>query len=147
MRLFTQADLRTRATAVTGAGEVTPLSPDISPKMDACILRQRKDDESGSETDEFATQVAETAKSIVKTCRNTVSSTASIVSHESLPEWMKDNDFIVHGHRQPMPSFRHCFRTIFHVHTETGNIWTHLFGFALVSLITAFSFCQSRFGR
>ena len=128
-------------------GEVTPLSPDISPKMDACILRQRKDDESGSETDEFATQVAETAKSIVKTCRNTVSSTASIVSHESLPEWMKDNDFLVHGHRQPMPSFRHCFRTIFHVHTETGNIWTHLFGFALVSLITAFSFCQSRFGR
>ncbi|XP_069041082.1 uncharacterized protein [Lepisosteus oculatus] len=28
-----------------------------------------------------------------------------------------------------MPSFRACFRSIFRLHTETGNIWTHLIGF------------------
>ncbi|XP_072884169.1 adiponectin receptor protein 1-like [Hemitrygon akajei] len=37
-----------------------------------------------------------------------------------------DNDFLLHGHRPPMPSFRACFYSIFRLHTETGNIWTHL---------------------
>jgi hypothetical protein len=27
-----------------------------------------------------------------------------------------------------MPSFRACFGSIFRIHTETGNIWTHLVG-------------------
>lgn len=27
-----------------------------------------------------------------------------------------------------MPSFRACFGSIFRIHTETGNIWTHLLG-------------------
>lgn len=30
-----------------------------------------------------------------------------------------------------MPSFRACFKSIFRIHTETGNIWTHLLGFVL----------------
>uniref|UniRef100_A0A8C8RKF2 Adiponectin receptor 2 n=1 Tax=Pelusios castaneus TaxID=367368 RepID=A0A8C8RKF2_9SAUR len=52
-----------------------------------------------------------------------------VIPHDVLPDWLKDNDFLLHGHRPPMPSFRACFRSIFHLHTETGNIWTHLLGF------------------
>lgn len=48
--------------------------------------------------------------------------------HDVLPDWLKDNDFLLHGHRPPMPSFRACFKSIFRIHTETGNIWTHLLG-------------------
>ncbi|XP_069785282.1 adiponectin receptor protein 2-like [Narcine bancroftii] len=51
------------------------------------------------------------------------------IPHEVLPDWLKDNDFLLHGHRPPMPSFRACFFSIFRLHTETGNIWTHLLGF------------------
>ena len=51
------------------------------------------------------------------------------LSHVELPHWLRDNDFLSHGHRPPMPSFRSCFRSIFRIHTETGNIWTHLIGF------------------
>ncbi|XP_061125280.1 adiponectin receptor protein 2 [Syngnathus typhle] len=51
-----------------------------------------------------------------------------VIPHDVLPDWLKDNDFLVHGHRPPMPSFRACFRSIFRIHTETGNIWTHLLG-------------------
>uniref|UniRef100_A0A915JAA0 Uncharacterized protein n=1 Tax=Romanomermis culicivorax TaxID=13658 RepID=A0A915JAA0_ROMCU len=46
----------------------------------------------------------------------------------SLPEWLQDNDFLHAGHRPPLPSFTACFNSIFRVHTETGNIWTHMIG-------------------
>lgn len=46
----------------------------------------------------------------------------------SLPKWLQDNDFLHKGHRPPLPSFTACFRSIFRIHTETGNIWTHLLG-------------------
>ncbi|OWA54636.1 Adiponectin receptor protein [Hypsibius exemplaris] len=45
-----------------------------------------------------------------------------------LPEWLKDNDFLRAGHRPQIHSFRECFRSMFRIHTETGNIWTHLLG-------------------
>lgn len=46
----------------------------------------------------------------------------------NLPRWLQDNDFLHAGHRPPLPSFYACFRSIFRIHTETGNIWTHLLG-------------------
>ncbi|CAD5227276.1 unnamed protein product [Bursaphelenchus xylophilus] len=45
-----------------------------------------------------------------------------------LPEWLQDNEFLHSGHRPPLPSFTSCFKSIFQLHTETGNIWTHLYG-------------------
>ncbi|XP_045672803.1 adiponectin receptor protein 1 isoform X2 [Phyllostomus hastatus] len=51
-----------------------------------------------------------------------------VIPYDVLPDWLKDNDYLLHGHRPPMPSFRACFRSIFRIHTETGNIWTHLLG-------------------
>lgn len=51
-----------------------------------------------------------------------------MIPYDVLPDWLKDNDYLLHGHRPPMPSFRACFRSIFRIHTETGNIWTHLLG-------------------
>ncbi|KAK0399746.1 hypothetical protein QR680_003194 [Steinernema hermaphroditum] len=47
---------------------------------------------------------------------------------EFLPEWLQDNEFLRTGHRPPLPSFFSCFKSIFSVHTETGNIWTHMYG-------------------
>ncbi|KAG8040825.1 hypothetical protein G9C98_001813 [Cotesia typhae] len=46
----------------------------------------------------------------------------------NLPQWLQDNDFLHAGHRPPLPSFYACFKSIFRIHTETGNIWTHLLG-------------------
>ncbi|KAL2103219.1 hypothetical protein ACEWY4_000087 [Coilia grayii] len=54
-----------------------------------------------------------------------------VIPYHLLPDWLKDNDYLLHGHRPPMPSFRACFRSIFRIHTETGNIWTHLLGLIL----------------
>ncbi|XP_050812266.1 adiponectin receptor protein 1 isoform X1 [Gopherus flavomarginatus] len=54
-----------------------------------------------------------------------------VIPYDVLPDWLKDNDYLLHGHRPPMPSFRACFKSIFRIHTETGNIWTHLLGFVM----------------
>lgn len=45
-----------------------------------------------------------------------------------LPTWLQDNEYLRSGHRPPLPSFASCFQSIFKLHTETGNIWTHLYG-------------------
>lgn len=48
--------------------------------------------------------------------------------HHALPNWLRDNDFLLKGHRPPLPSAKACFKSVFRIHTETGNIWTHLIG-------------------
>ncbi|KAK3921331.1 Adiponectin receptor protein [Frankliniella fusca] len=55
-----------------------------------------------------------------------------------LPKWLQDNDFLKTGHRPPLNSFRACFSSIFRVHTETGNIWTHLLGCVMFIGIAAY---------
>jgi adiponectin receptor len=61
------------------------------------------------------------------------------VHHQHLPAWLRDNDYLLSGHRPQLHSFAECFRSIFRIHTETGNIWTHLIGF-IVFIVLAASF-------
>eukprot|EP00092_Neocalanus_flemingeri_P032943 GFUD01035825.1.p1 GENE.GFUD01035825.1~~GFUD01035825.1.p1 ORF type:complete len:483 (-),score=114.21 GFUD01035825.1:40-1488(-) len=61
------------------------------------------------------------------------------LSFTKLPGWMKDNEFLQFGHRPELNSFRECFKSIFGIHSETGNIWTHLIGFvAFVTVAIVF---------
>ena len=60
----------------------------------------------------------------------------SVVSFESLPAWLRDNEFLLSHHRPPMGSIIRCTKTIFSLHTQTWNIWTHLLGFILFLSIT-----------
>jgi len=50
------------------------------------------------------------------------------VSFASLPEWLQDNELIETGHRPQLDNFHACLQSVFSVHSETGNIWTHLIG-------------------
>lgn len=49
-------------------------------------------------------------------------------TYQNLPDWLQDNEFLHKGYRPTLPSFRACFKSIFSLHTETVNIWTHLLG-------------------
>jgi adiponectin receptor len=62
-----------------------------------------------------------------------------VVDHSHLPHWLLDNEYLISGHRPPMPSFKQCFASIFRLHTETVNIWTHLLG-TLFFIVTAIYF-------
>lgn len=47
---------------------------------------------------------------------------------EELPDWRKDNAFIITGYRQTSNSYRGSFGSIFSLHNESVNIWSHLLG-------------------
>lgn len=72
-----------------------------------------------------------------------------VVSFDSLPSWLKDNEYLRHGHRPPMPSFSKCFGSMFRLHTETWNIWTHLIGVIMfcVLALCVYVFRMSKIGE
>lgn len=55
-----------------------------------------------------------------------------LIPHWHLPEWLKDNEFLWHFHRPQLHTFKQCFKSVFSIHTETGNIWTHLIGLLIL---------------
>ncbi|XP_014261671.1 adiponectin receptor protein-like isoform X2 [Cimex lectularius] len=69
----------------------------------------------------------------------------SVCNFRHLPHWLQDNDCLHNWHRPQLDSFSACFKSIFSVHTETGNIWTHLLGcFAFVTALFVFLFSGAR---
>ena len=60
------------------------------------------------------------------------------IKFEEVPSWISDNEFILSRHRPELNSFKECFRSIFGLHSETGNIWTHLLGllsFVIIAIV------------
>jgi len=70
--------------------------------------------------------------------------------HE-LPEYLQFNPYITTGYRGSL-TWSGCIKSLFKVHTETGNIWSHLLGVALffyftVQAITGSLWNQPFWGR
>ncbi|KAI9252964.1 pPR-type GPCR protein [Phascolomyces articulosus] len=51
------------------------------------------------------------------------------VSWPDLPPWLQDNIFITSGYRLPTGSYKKCIQSLFYLHNESVNIWSHLLGF------------------
>lgn len=61
-----------------------------------------------------------------------------VVFFEDLPEWMQSDPYIRQGYRQQLSSFKKCYESLFYLHNETVNIWSHLIvGLFFVSLLLA----------
>lgn len=54
----------------------------------------------------------------------------TIAHRDSIPKWLRDNDFILTGHPMPTNSYPKSFRLWRCLHMETMNIWTHFLGSA-----------------
>jgi adiponectin receptor len=54
----------------------------------------------------------------------------------SIPEWLKGNPFILSYYRAGYTT-KQCFKSIFAMHNETLNIWTHLIGFLIILALSA----------
>ncbi|KAK9874277.1 hypothetical protein WA026_002629 [Henosepilachna vigintioctopunctata] len=92
----------------------------------------------GDELD-IATLAHNAASQAEHVVRKMIQAGWSVCHFRNLPAWLQDNDFLIFGHRPPLPSFRACFKSIFRIHTETANIWTHLLGcVAFIGLATYF---------
>eukprot|EP00474_Spongospora_subterranea_P009270 CRZ09728.1 hypothetical protein [Spongospora subterranea] len=51
-----------------------------------------------------------------------------LATYDKVPGWLKDNPHIAGGYRVHF-SWRLCVRSMFRLHNETLNVWTHLIGF------------------
>ncbi|ONK59820.1 uncharacterized protein A4U43_C08F11150 [Asparagus officinalis] len=58
-----------------------------------------------------------------------------LVGFDSLPEYLKDNEFILNHYRSEWP-MKETVLSIFSMHNETLNIWTHLIGFFIFLALT-----------
>ncbi|XP_027065474.1 heptahelical transmembrane protein 2-like isoform X2 [Coffea arabica] len=64
-----------------------------------------------------------------------------LLKFESLPDYMQDNEFIRDHYRCEWP-LKYVVLSVFSVHNETLNIWTHLVGFAIFLCLTAVSLTE-----
>lgn len=80
--------------------------------------------------------LVEEAEEIVK---QVIDASWNLVYHHELPKWLQDNEHLVLGHRLPLNSFAACFKSIFQIHTETGNIWTHIVGMVAFIIIAVYT--------
>lgn len=89
--------------------------------------------------------ISSSSPSLVTTGISRIEKIASMawnaVSFDSLPEWLRDNEFLHYHHRPPMYSIRGCIKSTFRMHTETWNIWTHLVGFIFFATLTLSVYC------
>ncbi|XP_050237983.1 heptahelical transmembrane protein 4-like isoform X2 [Mercurialis annua] len=61
-----------------------------------------------------------------------------LVEYHLLPAYLKDNEFIHRHYRAEWP-LKHVLLSIFQIHNETLNVWTHLIGFFLFLFLTVYT--------
>ena len=67
------------------------------------------------------------------------SSTNFFNIHE-LPDWMQNDQYIRRGYRIPQNSIRGCFQSLWYLHNETVNIWSHLLTAMFMTALLGWSF-------
>ena len=67
--------------------------------------------------------VAEAGQEAVTRSSNAIQ---HILHYDQLPKWMKNDSHIKLGYRRQLGSFRECFWSLFYLHNESVNIWSHL---------------------
>lgn len=65
------------------------------------------------------------------------------LNYDEIPDWYKDNAYILTKYRDTNKGFKYYFYSVFKLHNETINIWSHLLGailFISIGMYTNFHF-------
>ena len=76
--------------------------------------------------DKMLSSPSDCADVAVQVGRKAVETFQNITAWEELPQWMKKDPYIRRGYRRQLDSFSACFASIFYLHNESINIWSHL---------------------
>jgi len=63
-----------------------------------------------------------------------------LLNYERVPGWLQFNEFIHSGYRPPGLTLNEIWRSLFKIHNETGNCWTHLLGFLFFFIWGGYTF-------
>ncbi|KAK9149580.1 hypothetical protein Scep_008337 [Stephania cephalantha] len=80
-----------------------------------------------------------------KNKRNKKGKCYDLVSYSDLPDYMKDNEYILDYYRANWP-IKVAFFSLFRWHNETLNVWTHLIGFGVFMWLTMVNLMQIPLG-
>jgi adiponectin receptor len=61
-----------------------------------------------------------------------------LIQYNDLPEWYQDNNLITEGYRAPNPNYSELINSIFSLHNETANIWSHIAGVVLFIVLAIY---------
>jgi adiponectin receptor len=53
----------------------------------------------------------------------------ALVTHDELPAWAQDNEYIVAHYRPVFQDWRKCVHSWFYLHNQSGNIYSHMIAF------------------
>lgn len=81
--------------------------------------------------------VTETIISTAQSLESTAAR-ALLIVWDDLPSWRRDNSFLLTGYRATSNSYISSIRSLFYLHNESVNIWSHLLGAILFLLLGIF---------
>jgi len=67
-----------------------------------------------------------------------VNKSNKFVCFNELPEFLKDNEYLLKWHRPQLNSYIKCLTSMFQFHTETINIWSHFIGVVYFVILTLY---------
>jgi len=76
----------------------------------------------------FADQIIAASAKMTQKTIETGRYCMQLLSHDKVFLWQNDNPHLKNWHRPVLNNTYECFKSIFAIHTETLNIWTHLIG-------------------
>lgn len=68
----------------------------------------------------------EIAKEKVTHAGHLSTNSRSVLHFDDLPQWMKVDPYIRHAYRRQLDSIQACFHSLFYLHNEFFNAWSHL---------------------
>lgn len=106
-------------------------------------IRQRK----MSHAEQLMLKVIEGTENVEHAMMNMLHNAWNVCHFSHLPKWLQDNDYLHFGHRPPLASFQACFWSIFRLHTETLNIWTHGVGCLFFIITSVYMFLWTSYAH
>lgn len=95
-------------------------------------------DEAGTDASTGSIRLCDRDDCCNKTLWKRVKDHYNLVDFHSLPDYLQDNEFILKYYRADWP-LKQTLLSIFSIHNETLNIWTHLLGFFLFLGLTIYT--------